>query len=115
MLRGDIRWADPGRGWPGEVAGRRPAVIVSNDGANAAAVRSGRGVVTIIPLTSNVATVHRFQVLLDASECGLPETSKAQVEQVRAVSVARIGPRLGTVPAPLMRQIDEALRVHLGL
>lgn len=33
---------------------RRPAVIVTNDGANHPAVRLGRGVVTVVPVTSNV-------------------------------------------------------------
>ncbi|MBN2176055.1 MAG: type II toxin-antitoxin system PemK/MazF family toxin [Demequinaceae bacterium] len=115
MLRGDIRWADPGPATPGEAAWRRPAVVVSNNGANAASVRSGRGVVTVIPLTSHTATLHPFQVLLPAEECGLAETSKAQTEQIRALSVTKIGPRVGTVPPHLMREIDEALRTHLAL
>lgn len=115
MLRGDVRWADAGIGLPGESSGRRPAVIVSNDGANGAAARRGKGVVTVVPLTTNTGVVHRFQVLLPAEACGLPETSKAQVEQIRALAVGRVGPRMGTVPPHLMREIDEALRLHLGL
>ena len=115
MLRGDVRWVDPGLASPGEAEGRRPAVVVSNNGANAAAERTRRGVVTVLPLTTNTATVHRFQVLVRASECGIPEDSKAQIEQIRAVSVARVGPRIGTVPPRLMREIDEALRIHLAL
>jgi mRNA interferase MazF len=45
----------------------------------------------------------------------LPETSKAQVEQIRALAIERVGPRIGTVPPRLMREIDEALRLHLAL
>jgi mRNA interferase MazF len=59
--------------------------------------------------------LHPFQVLLPAEECGIPETSKAQTEQIRALSITKIGPRIGTVPPRLMREIDQALRIHLGL
>lgn len=115
MFRGDVRWIPLGPGQAGEATGRRPAVIVSNNGANGAAARRGKGVVTVVPLTTNTDVVHRFQVLLPAEACGLSETSKAQMEQIRAVAVARVGARIGTVPAHLMSEIDEALRVHLAL
>lgn len=94
---------------------RRPAILVSNDGANATAARLGRGVVTMVPVTSNVARVHPFQVKLIAGATGLRTDSKAQAEQVRSVAVQRIGPRIGRVPAEVMEQIDEALRLHLAL
>jgi mRNA interferase MazF len=115
MRRGDIRLIDlePVRG--SEASKRRPAVIVSNDRANATADRIGRGVVTVVPLTSNTARVFPFQTLLPAGETGLPRDSKAQAEQVRAVAVERVGPALGRVPTELMTRLDEALRLHLQL
>ncbi len=115
MLRGEIRMVDfdPTRG--AEANKRRPAVIVSNDTANSTAVRLGRGVVTVVPVTSNVARVYPFQVRLPRDVTGLDRDSKAQAEQVRSIAVERVGPRLGVVPADLMRSLDEALRLHLGL
>lgn len=115
MLRGEIRLTalDPAR--PSEASKRRPAVIVSNDRANATAERLGRGVVTIVPITSTVTQVFPFQVLLQAEETGLRVESKAQAEQVRSVSVERIGHVLGRVPTHLMTQLDDALRLHLQL
>ncbi len=115
MLRGEIRLVnlDPTVG--AEASKRGPAVIVSNDGANAAAARLGRGVVTVVPVTSNIARVYSFQVRLSAKATGLHTASKAQAEQVRSVAVQRIGPLVGRVPADLMEQIDEALRLHLAL
>src|SRR3954469_11744770 len=99
MLRGEVRLVDlePVRG--SESDERRPAVLVSNDGANSTAARLGRGVLTVVPVTSNVRRVHPFQVLLAAADTGLPLESKAQAEQVRSVAVERIGLRVGTVPA----------------
>ena len=66
MLRGEIRLTDLDPARSGEANKRRPAVIVSNDRANASAARLGRGVVTIVPVTSNVEQVYPFQVLLAA-------------------------------------------------
>ena|SRR5579863_9082126 len=115
MIRGEIRLVnlDPVIG--AEANKRRPAVLVSNDGANATAARLGRGVVTVVPVTSNVARVHPFQVKLSTEATGLRAVSKAQAEQVRSVAVQRIGPRIGRVSAEVMEQIDEALRLHLAL
>jgi mRNA interferase MazF len=115
MRRGEVRLTDldPARG--SEAGKRRPAVIVSNDRANGTADRLGRGVVTVVPMTSNVARVFPFQVLLPAEQTGLRVDSKAQAEQVRSVSVDRIGPLLGTVELSLMEQLDDALRLHLHL
>jgi mRNA interferase MazF len=94
---------------------RRPAVIVSNDGANMRAEQLGRGVITVVPVTSNVARIHPFQVLLDASSTGLDRDSKAQAEQVRSIAVERIGPRLGMLTGDLVAALDEAVRLHLAL
>jgi mRNA interferase MazF len=115
MRRGEIRIVDldPARG--SEAKKRRPAVIVSNDGANATATRLGRGVVTVVPVTSNIARVYPFQVLLKANATKLKVDSKAQAEQIRSISVRRIGTRVGTVPPEVMAQVDEALRLHLAL
>ena len=115
MRRGEIRLVDLDPTTGTEADKIRPAVIVSNDGANTTAARLGRGVLTIVPITSNTATIHPFQVLLDKAETGLERESKAQAEQVRSVDLRRLGPRLGTVPGAAMIELDEALRLHLAL
>lgn len=115
MRRGEIRLVDfePVRG--AESNKVRPAVIISNDGANGAAERLGRGVLTVLPVTSNTSRVYPFQVLLKAADCGLPRDSKAQAEQLRSVAVERIGRRVGQVPPAKMAEINSAIRLHLGL
>ena len=85
MLRGEIRLVDLDPARHGEANTRRPAVVVSNDRANATAARLGRGVVTIVPLTSNLSNVYPFQLAL------------------------------GLVPVQLMEKLDDALRMHLQL
>jgi mRNA interferase MazF len=101
---------------PGDEANkRRPAVVVSNDGANVTAERLGRGVIAVVPVSSNADRVYPFQVLLPAGVCGLERDSKAQAEQVRSVTYERIGRRIGALPPELITALDEALRLHLAL
>jgi len=115
VRRGDIVAVslDPVRG--SEASKTRPAVIVSNDAANATAARLGRGVITVVPVTSNTERIYPFQVRLPARQTGLPHDSKAHAEQVRSVAVERIGKRVGQLPASLIAELGQALRVHLAL
>ena len=76
MRRGEIRLVDLEHVRGAEANKRRPAVIVSNDGANSTAQRLGRGLITVVPVTSNTARVYPFQTLLRASDTGLDRDSK---------------------------------------
>lgn len=104
---------EPVRG--AEANKRRPAIIVSNDGANTTAERLGRGVVTVVPVISNTRRVYPFQVFLAAADTGLDDDSKGQAEQVRSVAIERIGPRVGALRGKSLTALDAALRLHLGL
>jgi mRNA interferase MazF len=115
MLRGEV-WQvdlDPVRG--SEANEQRPAVIVSNDRANGAATRLGRGTVTVVPVTSNTDKIYPFQVLLSAGSSGLTVDSKAQAEQVRSIAPQRLLRRTGCVSNAELAELDNALRLHLAL
>jgi mRNA interferase MazF len=77
--------------------------------------RLGRGVVTVVPVTSNAERIFAFQVLVPAGTAGLNRDSKIQAEQLRAVSVDRLTERIGTLTTELRRELDVALRVQLAL
>ena len=115
MLRGDIVWAqfDPAVG--SEAAKLRPAVIVSNDALNVRATEIGRGIVTVVPLTSRIGWLYPSQVLIPEGETDLPLLSKVQTEQIRTLSVERIAEPIGRMPDGLMAEIDDAIRIHLAL
>ena len=115
MRRGDVVWVDLDPVVHSEANKVRPAVVVSNDGANHKAQQLGRGVVTVVPVTINTTSVFPFQVLLPARRCRLARTSKAQAEQIRSVAIERIGEVAGRLPPDLLDQLDDAIRLHLGL
>lgn len=115
VLRGEIWQVDLDTAKGSEANKQRLAVVVSNDRANAAATRLGRGVVTVVPVTSNITKVYPFQVLLPAAVTGLAVDSKAQAEQIRSVAVERLLRRIGRVPADELAKLGDALRLHLEL
>ena len=104
---------DPIRG--SEADKTRPAVVVSNDGANRTAESLGRGVITVVPITTSTTRVYPFQVLLPAESCGLSKRSKAQAEQIRSVSLERVARTAGRLNPQLLDQLDAAIRLHLNL
>lgn len=108
MTRGDVILVDldPARG--SEATKRRPCVIVSNDANNRAAPT-----LTILPITSQVTKVYPFDVLLGD---GLPLMGKIQANQIRTVAKTRVvGSPVARLAPHTMRQVEEALRLHLDL
>lgn len=115
MRRGDIVWVNLDPTWGSEANKRRPAVVVSNDGANQTSSSLGRGVVTVVPVTTNTRKVYAFQALLPAQSSGLPQESKAQAEQIRSVDITRVVGVVGHLPPALLDDLDDAIRLHLNL
>lgn len=110
LRRGDIAFTDFAPAREGEANYTRPAIIVTNNQANAVAP-----VVTVIPLTSNLERVYPMQLFLPNNRTGLDRDSKAQVELLRHVAVSRIRKVIGYVPEDLMLELDTKVKDHLAL
>jgi mRNA-degrading endonuclease toxin of MazEF toxin-antitoxin module len=78
------------------------------------ASRLGYGSVTVVPVTPYVDRLFPFQVFVKGEWADLDDDHKALVEQVRSVDVARVGARVGGVPANLMMECT-VLKLHLAL
>lgn len=110
VRRGDIFLTHFGPARAGEPDFKRPAVVITNNVANAKA-----DALTVVPLTGNLNTVYDFQLLLPTERTGLNLDSKAQTELITCIAVSRIGKRLGQVPEELMTELDARIRLHLAL
>jgi mRNA interferase MazF len=99
---------DPARGH--EQAGTRPALVVSVDPFNQTAL----GLAVVVPITSR-AKAFPLHVRLDPPEGGLQHTSYAKCEDVRSVSRERLSKPLGRVTPAVLRQVEDRLRLVLGL
>ena len=111
MKRGDIYFAvlDPTLG--NETQKTRPVVIVSNNAAN-----KSSSLVTVVPLSSQIARIFPFEVLFKALDSGLSKDSKAMAQQVRTIDKQRLSNRpSGCASNEQVIALDAALKLHLAL
>jgi len=112
MERGEIWWAqlpDPTASEPGF---RRPVVIIQSNAFNRSRIRTAIAVV----LASNLRLAEApGNVLVPASESGLPKDSVVNVSQVITVDRTFLTEKFGRLPTKLIKSIDEGLRLALSL
>ena len=109
--RGEIYYADlnPIRGH--EQGGRRPVLIIQNDVGN-----QFSPITIVAPLTTSFSSrVYPTEVRVTAGVGGLSEASAVLLNQIKAVDKARLETRIGQFDARTMRQVDEAIKISLGL
>jgi mRNA interferase MazF len=93
-----------------EQAGRRPALVVSDDALNS----GPRELVIVIPVTGTARGLPSH-VAVTPPEGGLTKPSVIMIEQVRSISKDRLGRRYGRVTSATMNQVDRLLRIVLCL
>jgi mRNA interferase MazF len=106
LKRGEVYWLafDPSVG--GEIQKTRPAVIVSNDAANAALNRT-----LVVPLSSQISRVYPGEALVQLNG----ETRKAMADQLTTASKQRFRSRLGKLSAEDMERLENAVLLQLGI
>lgn len=111
VKRGDIYYADLSPVVGSEQGGLRPVLIIQNDVGNrysptviAAAITSRLGK-TKLPTHIDV----------HAERAGLSRDSVVLLEQLRTLDKRRLKERMGRLDDDMMREIDAAIAVSLGL
>lgn len=110
VRRGDIWWLDwsPGRG--SEQAGVRPALVVQNDLGN----EHSRTTI-VAAVTTQGQRRFPFFVTISTTQSGLTRDSFVNTAQILTVDKVRLSRRAGRLNQAKMAEVDEALRVSLGL
>ena len=109
--RGDVVRVrlDPVEG--SEQSGESPGLVVSPDTIN-----EHSPVILIAAITSKkTERVFPFEALLENGEGSLPQRSKVLLMQLRALDKRRILGRYGRIGPSALQQVDDALRVAVGL
>ncbi len=106
MRRGEVWWIDFDPAVGGEIRKTRPAIIVSNDLANAALNR-----VQVIPLTSNAGRLYPSETVVTVAG----KLSKAMADQLTTASKERIKNQAGTLSRSDMQAVDRVIKIQLGL
>jgi mRNA interferase MazF len=112
MKRGEVWWASlpaTTRSGPGF---RRPVLVIQSDPFNQSRIAT---VVTAV-ITSNLALANApGNVRLGRSESGLAKPSVVNVSHVVTLDRQLLTQRVRAVPGTTMRQVDEGLRLVLGV
>ena len=110
MKKGDLFWAnlDPAIG--SEISKRRPVLIVSNDLNNHYAET-----ITVLPVTTSIEKVYPFEILINAGEGNIQETSKIKANQIRTIDKKRLVQKIGTISKAKLKEAEKAILIHLDI
>lgn len=110
-MHGDIFFASLGHGYGSEQGGTRPVLIIQNNVGNKFSPTT-----IIAPISGKVKTKAILPTHYCLEACGgLREPSVVLLEQIRVVDKKRLVKKLGHLPKHHTKDINQALKVSLGL
>lgn len=109
--RGDVYFADLSPVVGSEQGGTRPVLIVQNDVGNRYSPT-----VIVAAITAQISKAKLpTHVEIHKEDVGLVKDSVVLLEQIRTIDKRRLTQRLGTLSPDLMKKVDTALLISLGL
>ncbi len=111
VKRGDLYYADLSPVIGSEQGGVRPVLVIQNDVGNK---YSPTIIISAITSQINKAKLPTH-VEITAQDYGLPKDSVVLLEQIRTIDKKRLREKIGRFDDLLMRSIDDALRISIGL
>jgi mRNA interferase MazF len=104
--RGEVYWVNFEPSLGGEIKKTRPAIVLSNNAANAHLNR-----VQVVPLTSNVDRLYPGEAYVSLNT----EKRKAMADQLTTVSKQRLGSRIGSLNKDDVGKVEVAILLQLGI
>jgi mRNA interferase MazF len=93
-----------------EMKKTRPAVVVQNN------VGNKNSSTTIVAPATGTYRGYPFEVLVEANDSPFEKDSSVRLDQIRAVSIEkRIHSVTGSLDGEAMNEVDDALKLSLGL
>ena len=110
--RGDLWWADLGRPRGSEPGLRRPVLIVQVDAFNQSKIKT----VVVAALTTQLKhAAAPGNVTCRPRGTGLGQPSVVNVSQLTTLDRQFLHKRIGTLPGHAMREVEDGIRLVLGL
>jgi mRNA interferase MazF len=110
-LRGDIYLVDFDPTVGSEINKTRPALVIQNNIANRHS-----------PITIVAAITSKFgedpyptEVIVESKDTGLPLRSAVMLNQIRSIDRRRLVKQVGRTNSSIMRRVEQALRISLGM
>lgn len=111
VKRGDIFYADLSPVIGSEQGGVRPVLVVQNDIGN-----KYSPTIIVAAITSQINKARLpTHIEINAPEYGLPKDSVVLLEQIRTIDKKRLREKIGKFNDEMMRSVDEALKISVGL
>lgn len=111
VKRGDIFYADLSPVIGSEQGGVRPVLVVQNDVGN-----KYSPTIIISAITSQINKARLpTHIEINAPDFGLPKDSVVLLEQIRTIDKKRLREKIGKFDEDMIRRVDEALRISIGL
>jgi mRNA interferase MazF len=114
LKRGEVHWAvlKPRSG--SEQTGKRPAIVISNDGFNT--LSTWRSVI-VIPLSTSSKQAKRgpTAVFLPKGEGGLSKDSIALCHQITTLDQSKLVGLIGTLSSAALSEVEEGLKAAVDL
>ena len=111
IKRGDVFFADLSPVVGSEQGGVRPVLIIQNDIGNRFSPTVIVAAITAQIEKSKLPT----HIEIDAKKYGFDRDSVILLEQLRTIDKQRLTDKITHLDRPMMRKVDEALQISLGL
>lgn len=110
IRRGEVWIADLNPGYGVEIHKKRPVVVISNNLINNHSLR-----IIVLPFTTQVHPLNAGKVLIPKGEYSLEKESAILVSDIRSIDKNRLIKKIGTVPQEKMLEVEESLKLVLGM
>jgi mRNA interferase MazF len=104
--RGEVWWVAFDASVGGEIRKTRPALVLSNNAANAALNR-----VIVVPLTSQTDKLYPGEAIITLNG----EQSKAKADQLATAAKERLRSKIGNLSFADLAAVEKAVLLQLGI